>query len=554
MPGNKRVFVSHTHEDNELCVPLLAALDAWGVDYWFDTEQLNPGSQLSERIQQALNERDVFLRVCTPAAQQSFWMSRELDAAQGMRADARAHNQADRRKIICLILAPGYVAGPNEQADVIVDAVGSTRASTLKQLRLALGIPLPERRISRRALLGGSVAGAVVVVGGTGAAALYLTKDVKPASPPVLPTTRLPAPKPQPSASRLQWYFKTAGWSLLDNNIYGLTAAGDAVYVAASEGIYTLGAADGSLRWLQTAVMAESAGSPVVAGDTIYVGATRSSDTSTVLATLNTADGSVRWTQPVDDDINSTPTVSGAAVYALTGKSLYAFQAATGAPMWKQPLPKGDNFQESSPAVGNGVVYVGSGDKTFYAFDAQTGALRWRTPTGGSITSSPAVSNGLVYFGGGENDGAVYALSATDGSRRWRTLVSDGISSVDASPVVQNGIVYIGGGDTGSVSGKAIMYALDAATGAIRWQVAPVGSTSASIACRAAIAGDVLYVTVIRNVTDVTLYALSIQDGSTLWSYDAQSSLSPGSLSPTLGSGLVLFSGSADHAVYALRT
>jgi outer membrane protein assembly factor BamB len=63
---------------------------------------------------------------------------------------------------------------------------------------------------------------------------------------------------------------------------------------------------------------------------------------------------------------------------------------------------------DSSPAVANGVVYVGSGDTKLYAFDATTGTRLWSAATGGPIASSPAVANGTVYVG--SDDGRVYAF------------------------------------------------------------------------------------------------------------------------------------------------
>ncbi len=45
---------------------------------------------------------------------------------------------------------------------------------------------------------------------------------------------------------------------------------------------------------------------------------------------------------------------------------LYAFSAATGQPLWSAAT--GGSI-ESSPAVANGVVYVGSDDGSLHAFD-----------------------------------------------------------------------------------------------------------------------------------------------------------------------------------------
>jgi len=68
---------------------------------------------------------------------------------------------------------------------------------------------------------------------------------------------------------------------------------------------------------------------------------------------------------------------------------------------------------QSSPAVSNGVVYVGSNDNNIYAIDATTGIEKWRFVTGGTMHSSPAVSNGVVNIG--SNDKNLYAIDAVRG-------------------------------------------------------------------------------------------------------------------------------------------
>jgi len=69
----------------------------------------------------------------------------------------------------------------------------------------------------------------------------------------------------------------------------------------------------------------------------------------------------------------------------------------------------------SSPALANGVVYVGSGDDNVYALNADTGAKLWSYTTGGGVyDSSPAVANGVVYVG--SDDKNLYALNAKNGA------------------------------------------------------------------------------------------------------------------------------------------
>lgn len=96
----------------------------------------------------------------------------------------------------------------------------------------------------------------------------------------------------------------------------------------------------------------------------------------------------------------------------------------------------------SSPAVVDGVVYVGSLDGRLYAIDAASGAERWRVATKDGIYSSPAVVDGMVYVG--SFDGNLYAVDAASGEERWRFATGDVITS---SPAVAGGVVYVGSND-----------------------------------------------------------------------------------------------------------
>ena len=58
---------------------------------------------------------------------------------------------------------------------------------------------------------------------------------------------------------------------------------------------------------------------------------------------------------------------------------LYALNASTGALLWSYNT---EGQARSSPAVANGVVYVGSLDNNVYALNASTGALLWKYTTG----------------------------------------------------------------------------------------------------------------------------------------------------------------------------
>src|SRR5690349_20862031 len=79
--------------------------------------------------------------------------------------------------------------------------------------------------------------------------------------------------------------------------------------------------------------------------------------------------------------------------------------------------------------------------------------VKWRFQTGGPIFSSAAVDNGVVYVG--SNDGKLYAVRASDGTKLWAFATKGAVRS---SPAVAGGAVFFS-----SVDGK--IYAVDAATG-----------------------------------------------------------------------------------------
>ena len=181
----------------------------------------------------------------------------------------------------------------------------------------------------------------------------------------------------------------------------------------------------------------------------------------------------------------------------------------------------------SSPAVADGVVYVGSNDHQFYAFDAATGKQKWVTITGDQIDSAPAVANGVVYIG--SNDGNLYAFNAASGQLKWTAPASGGVSS----PVVVNGMVYSG------AEGHHYFNALDAATGQQKW-TAPTGD---SVASSPAVANGLVYV----GCNDHNLYAFDAATGQLKWTAPTGAIIFS---SPAVANGLV-YVGSEDHQLYA---
>ncbi|MFH0769695.1 MAG: PQQ-binding-like beta-propeller repeat protein, partial [Chloroflexota bacterium] len=74
-----------------------------------------------------------------------------------------------------------------------------------------------------------------------------------------------------------------------------------------------------------------------------------------------------------------------------------------------------------SPAVAEGLVYVGGYDGKIYAFSPGRDESRWIYPRqgnlGGAIVGGLTIAQDKVYFGCA--DGKVYALNAADGFKEW---------------------------------------------------------------------------------------------------------------------------------------
>jgi eukaryotic-like serine/threonine-protein kinase len=221
---------------------------------------------------------------------------------------------------------------------------------------------------------------------------------------------------------------------------------------------------------------------------------------------------------------------------------------------------KTDGAVISTPAVIDGTAYVGSNDHFLYAVNISDGAQRWKFKTGSRVASSPAVSQGRVYFG--SYDGNIYAVDAKSGEQRWKFAtegerrftgrhlhgndpagesMSDPFDFYLSSPPIVADTVYVGSGD-GNV------YALDAATGALRWKF----HTGNVVHASPAVANGTLYI----GSWDSYFYALDAKSGQERWRFktgddhDIANQVGIQS-SATIADGMVYF-GCRDSNLYAL--
>jgi outer membrane protein assembly factor BamB len=515
MFGNGQIFISHTHEDNPRCQPLLAALDAWQTDYWFDIQELDAGQRFSDRIQQALDQRDIFLRVTTEAAQRSFWMDRELRAVRGLRSAFPGHS----RLIIHLVLA-GDVARLSQSVghgEVVIDTTRSPRTRWMHELRQALGAAVP-RRVSRRTAIAAGAASVAAVATAGLAAKLFLTPPPAVANP--FHPTGMAHPAPlEPGALQVRWQYsldfnapaESGSITGTSDRLVGLAADATAVYALSpdSQVLLAMSVGDGSIQWVypdQSSVPRE-----ILSGHTVATAASSNnlfilselrtigggSDTFNLLA-VEKATGKLLWKSPnllpqgIGGDLWSELCLVETSIYFQLDGKLYGY-SQDGKPLWPAhtmftfPSSPSATMNTPAPAFADGLIFVGTLDGRLLAVQSATGVPVWSvqvtTGLNAPVQSTPAAAGGLVYVCA--SDGYCYAFHAATGSLAWKTRVVNlaayninfitSYSAFVGAPTVSNGIVYLqaGANNYSNTLSDASLIALDAASGKQRWKVDP---------------------------------------------------------------------------------
>jgi outer membrane protein assembly factor BamB/subtilisin family serine protease len=235
---------------------------------------------------------------------------------------------------------------------------------------------------------------------------------------------------------------------------------------------------------------------------------------------------SLKWSFGSSGYIESSAALLNSTIYVGSNDNrLYAIRE-DGSQKWS--FEAGGPVR-SSPVTAYGAVYFGSNDCKLYAV-ADNGTQIWSFLTGGAVKSSPVVSNGIIYAG--SSDSKLYAVRS-DGTFKWSFSLG---GDIDSSPAVSNGIVYMG-------SGNNKMYAIkdNGAAPSLLWSFA----TAWKIYSSPAIDGSALYF----GSGDGKLYAVDLS-GTQRWSF---ATAGPIKSSPSVSNGTV-YVGSSDNKLYALNS
>jgi len=161
----------------------------------------------------------------------------------------------------------------------------------------------------------------------------------------------------------------------------------------------------------------------------------------------------------------------------------------------------------TAPVTADGMSFIGGCDGIVRAVDVRTGKLIWKVHTGGAIRMPPTLWKDRAFVGSG--DGWVYALEARTGRLLWRFRAAPAERRIPvygalmstwpaaSGVLVEDGIAYVAAG-IANYDGT-YLYALDAKTGAIKWQNNSSGhldaqaNTGVSVQGHLLLHGDRLY-------------------------------------------------------------
>ncbi|HBY58222.1 MAG TPA: serine/threonine protein kinase, partial [Solibacterales bacterium] len=316
------------------------------------------------------------------------------------------------------------------------------------------------------------------------------------------------------------------------------------------------------LAFFLTAALASAQSWPQFRNDPALTGVTA--------ATLP-AEPRLLWSIEAGEIIESSAAIAEGAVYVGTGSSeLLAIDLASGKIRWRYKTK--EPIGESSPAVAGGAVYVADLNGTLHAVSAKDGKGLWTFPLGSEVKSSPVIVDGKVIIG--SYDGHLYAVNAAKGELAWRFKTN---GPVHATAAVINGVAYISGCDgtfrgirvsdgkeaaelrIGSYMGSSpVMAGIGAYFGTYDNQVIGLDLKAKKIAWRYEhpqrkfpYSSSAAYANgkVLIGGRDKMVHCLDGQTGKALWTYMTRARVDS---SPAVAGGRVWF-GSNDGRLYAVQ-
>ena len=169
--------------------------------------------------------------------------------------------------------------------------------------------------------------------------------------------------------------------------------------------------------------------------------------------------------------IAAAPVVAGGRIFTMDAQSGVQGTSAAGATLWQVDLTPGSDRRShvsgGGLAHGGGRLYAATGFGELVALDPATGRVIWRQDLGAPAAGAPAVEGDLVYVTGRDNAG--WAIEAATGRVRWQ---------IPGTPSA-SGVI---GGASPTVAGRAVLFPFSSGqlVAALRQGGVPVWSAQAA--------------------------------------------------------------------------
>jgi outer membrane protein assembly factor BamB len=216
------------------------------------------------------------------------------------------------------------------------------------------------------------------------------------------------------------------------------------------------------------------------------------------------SNGSPNWEFSAEQALWAKPLTDDERIYlASMDHHIYALNPETGEQIWKSE-DVGGAVVSSFALDADGILFVGTLGSNFSAVEVASGDVIWTTPTKGWVWSKPVLMEDLIYVS--DQDGNVYALEAQSGAVRWQIQPDTGEDrAIISTPIIVEDTLYF-------ASQAGILYAVDAASGTARWNKVIGGKIYTDLA----LLGDTIFVAPLEF--DSALVAVDLQ-GNVRWNF-----------------------------------
>ena len=212
---------------------------------------------------------------------------------------------------------------------------------------------------------------------------------------------------------------------------------GDRVLIGSyDENLYCVSTRNGSVLWkFKTNGPVHS--TPSISGGVAFI-----AGCDEMFRAIRIADGKEVFSVSSDAYTGASPALRGSsAFYGTFNNEVLSVNLTEHRVVWRYQHPQRKFPFYSSAAVTANRVVVGGRDKMVHGI-SMTGKAAWTFATRARVESSPAIADGRVFVG--SNDGRFYVLNVTNGAKLWEFNAGAPLS---ASPAIGKGRIVIGSQD-----------------------------------------------------------------------------------------------------------